>query len=48
MLVKLNTVTSAGQQGEETLLTAYNDPGKVYIGSAQMIFDVNQYMRDQC
>ena len=47
VFVKLATVAN-GQQGEEGLLTANSDPGKVYVASAKAIFEVNQNMRDQC
>lgn len=47
VFAKLTTVVN-GQQGEEGLLAANNDPGKVYVASAKAIFDVNQNMRDQC
>jgi hypothetical protein len=30
------------------IFTANNDPGKVYVASAKMIFEINQNMRDQC
>lgn len=47
IVAKLGVVAN-GQASDEVLVALNNDPAKVFVGSAQLIFDVNQNMRDSC